>query len=125
MPAGPVPEAEGAAAPLPRVALLGRCPRCGRGPLFSGLLDIRDRCPACGLDLRAHDAGDGPAVAGVFVVGALAVIAALMVDLRYQPPLWLHALLWPALVLPLSIAVMRVAKAALAALQYRHRRNHG
>jgi uncharacterized protein (DUF983 family) len=103
--------------------VLGRCPRCGRGSLFSGLLDMRDRCPACGLDLPAHDTGDGPAVAGIFLVGALAVIAALMVDVRYQPPVWLHALLWPALVLPASILVMRVAKALLAALQYRHRRD--
>jgi uncharacterized protein (DUF983 family) len=110
-------------APLAQVALLGRCPRCGRGPLFSGLLAIRDTCPACGLDLSRHDAGDGPAVAGIFVVGTLAVIGALVVDARYQPPLWLHALLWPAVVLPLSIYVMRVAKAALAGLQYRHRRD--
>ncbi len=108
------------AAPLPRVALLGRCPRCGRGPLFSGLLAIRETCPACGLDLRAQDAGDGPAVAGIFIVGAVAVIAALVVDVKYEPPLWLHALLWPVLVLPLSVWVMRVAKAALAGLHYRH-----
>ena len=63
------------AAPLPVVALLGRCPRCGRGPLFSGLLRVRETCPTCGLDLRAHDSGDGPAVAGIFVVCALVVVA--------------------------------------------------
>ncbi|MBV1796312.1 DUF983 domain-containing protein [Siccirubricoccus sp. G192] len=108
------------AAPLPVVALLGRCPRCGRGPLFSGLLRFRDNCALCGLDLRAQDAGDGPAVAGILVVGTITVVAALVVDVKYAPPLWLHALLWPALVLPLSIWVMRVAKAALAGLHYRH-----
>jgi uncharacterized protein (DUF983 family) len=109
------------AAPLAPVVLLGRCPRCGSGPLFSGVLAVRDSCPACGLDLRAHDSGDGPAVAGIFIIGALAVIAALVVDVKYQPPLWLHALLWPALVLPLTLVVMRLAKALLVALQYRHR----
>jgi hypothetical protein len=31
--------------------------------------------------------------------------------------------LWPAIVLPLSVLTMRVAKAALAALQFRHRRD--
>ncbi|RAI61118.1 hypothetical protein DOO78_01650 [Roseicella frigidaeris] len=101
--------------------LLGRCPRCGSGPLFSGLLTVRDTCPECGLDLRAHDAGDGPAMAGIFIVGALAVIAALVVDAKYQPPLWLHAVLWPVIVLPLALLVMRLAKALLVALQYRHR----
>lgn len=109
------------AAPLPVVALLGRCPRCGRGPFFAGLLSVREACPACGLDLRAHDTGDGPTVAGILIVGTLAVVAALVVDARYQPPLWLHALLWPVVVLPLSVHVMRAAKAALASLQYRHR----
>ena len=114
-----------AASPAPNTlvaSILGRCPRCGRGPLFSGLLEIRENCPACGLDLRAHDAGDGPAMAGVFIIGTVAVIAALVVDVNYQPPLWVHALIWPALILPFAIGVIRIAKAALAALQYRHRR---
>ncbi len=104
-------------------ALLGRCPRCGKGHLFRGLLDIRPRCEACDLDLGAHDAGDGPAVAGIFVIGAVVVALALWVDVRFRPPLWVHALIWPAVVLPLSILTMRVAKAALVGLQWRHRRD--
>lgn len=108
---------------LVATALLGRCPRCGKGALFRGLLDIRDTCEVCGLDLRAHDAGDGPAVAGIFVIGAIAVILAIWVDVRFAPPLWLHALIWPLVVLPLSVLTMRWAKAALAALQWRHRRD--
>src|SRR3546814_12221007 len=39
-----------------------RCPRCGKGRLFSGILKIAERCNACGLDLRKQDAGDGTAV---------------------------------------------------------------
>ena len=38
--------------------LMGRCPRCGRGAMFAGVLKVADRCNACGLDLRGHDAGD-------------------------------------------------------------------
>ena len=110
-------------ASLTMAALLGRCPRCGKGALFHGLLEVRDTCESCGLDLRAHDAGDGPAVAGIFVIGAVTVGAAIWVDVRFEPPLWVHAVLWPALVLPLSVLTMRVAKAALVALQYRHRRD--
>ena len=59
--------------PVAKAALLGRCPRCGKGALFRGLLDVRDTCESCGLDLRSHDAGDGPAVAGIFVLGAITV----------------------------------------------------
>lgn len=102
-------------------ALLGRCPRCGKGGLFAGLLDVRPRCTVCDLDLSAHDAGDGPAVAGIFVIGAVAVGLALWVDAHYRPALWIHALIWPAVVLPLSIITMRIAKAALVVLNWRHR----
>ncbi len=120
------PSDPGGAAPLSRVALRGCCPRCGRGALLRGLLELRERCEACGLDLRAHDAGDGPAVGAIFLVGAAAMLGAFWVEFRFEPPLWVHALLWPALVLPASVLVMRVAKALLVALQWRHRRlGHG
>ncbi len=119
-PAAPPP---GGAASLFRVALLGRCPRCGQGALFAGLLTVRETCDTCGLDLRAQDAGDGPAVFAILLVGAIAVIAALVVEVRYEPPLWLHALLWPVLVLPLSVWIMRVLKAGLIFLQWTHRRD--
>jgi uncharacterized protein (DUF983 family) len=111
------------AAPFARVALLGRCPRCGSGPLFSGVLSMRESCPNCGLDLRPYEGGDGPTVAGIFLVGSVGVIAALVVDSKYQPPFWTHALVWPGVILGLSVFVIRVAKAMLVGLQYRHR--HG
>ncbi|HTB42455.1 MAG TPA: CheR family methyltransferase [Acetobacteraceae bacterium] len=34
-----------------QAALTCRCPRCGRGRLFRNLLEVRDRCEVCGLDL--------------------------------------------------------------------------
>jgi surfeit locus 1 family protein len=38
-----------------------RCPRCGKGKLYNGLLKIADRCVVCDLDLSAEDSGDGAA----------------------------------------------------------------
>ena len=75
----------------------------------------------CGLDLRAHDAGDGAVVGVIFVLGAVVVGLAFWVEFRFEPPLWLHALLWPAVTIPLAVLLMRPAKAALVALQFRHR----
>jgi uncharacterized protein (DUF983 family) len=60
-------------------------------------------------------------MAGIFLIGAIAVIMALWVDARFEPPLWAHALIWPLVVLPLSLLVMRFAKAMLLGLQWRHR----
>jgi len=102
-------------------ALTCRCPRCGKGRLFSGLLAVRDRCEACGLDLCAHDSGDGPASLVLFVLGAIVVSLAFWVEFRFSPPLWVHAVLWPVVTVPLAIALMRPLKAALVALQFRHR----
>jgi uncharacterized protein (DUF983 family) len=115
------PADAGGVAPFWKATLLGRCPRCGEGPLFRGLLDTVPACAACGLDLSAQDAGDGPAVAAIFVLGALTVIGAFLVEFRLEPPYWVHLVLWPVLLIPGAVVTMRVAKAALVWLQWRHR----
>lgn len=44
-----------------RLGLMGRCPRCGAGPLFSSYLALRKSCPVCGLNYAFADPADGPA----------------------------------------------------------------
>jgi uncharacterized protein (DUF983 family) len=106
--------------PVLQAALLCRCPRCGEGSLFSGLLNVRPTCPACGLDLSAQDAGDGPAVFVIFFLGMIVVGLAAWVELKFGPPLWVHMLLWTPLIVVGAIAMLRPLKAGLIALQYRH-----
>ncbi|MEM7026027.1 MAG: DUF983 domain-containing protein, partial [Pseudomonadota bacterium] len=48
--------------------------------------------------------------------------AALIVEVRYGPPVWLHLLIWLPLALALTLALMRPLKSLLIALQYKHRR---
>jgi len=102
--------------------LRARCPRCGRGPLFKGFLTVRETCPNCGLDLARQDSGDGPAVFVILILGFVVVGLALWVELTFQPPLWLHALLWTPTILGGALLMLRPLKATLIALQYRHRR---
>jgi uncharacterized protein (DUF983 family) len=109
-----------AASPL-RAALGCRCPRCGEGRLFTGLLGVRQTCEICGLDLSAQDAGDGPAVFAILFLGMLVVGLAALVELKFSPPLWVHLLLWGPLILIGAVALLRPLKAGLIALQYRHR----
>ncbi len=104
-------------------ALRCRCPRCGEGKLFTGLLTVRERCQACGLNLTQHDVGDGPAVAVILLLGAIIVTLAFWVEFRFEPPFWVHVVLWPALTFPLAVLMMRPIKAALVAQQYRHRQS--
>lgn len=106
----------------PFAAGLGcKCPRCGRGRLYRGLLKVADRCEACGLDLARHDSGDGPAVFVTLILGFIVVGLALWVELAYEPPFWVHALVWTPLILVGALLLLRPFKATLIALQYKHR----
>jgi uncharacterized protein (DUF983 family) len=103
-----------------RAALKCRCPRCGEGPVFSGLLTVHKACPACGLDLSAEDAGDAPAVFLTFVLGAVAVGIAAWLELEFSPPIWVHIIVLAPLIVGGAIGLLRPMKAAMIALQYRH-----
>ena len=107
------------------IALRGVCPRCGRGRLFGGLLTVVDRCSVCGLDLRGNDAGDGPAVFVILVTGFIVVGLALIVEILYSPPYWLHAALWGPLAIILPLVLLRSFKGVLIALQFRHKAEEG
>jgi uncharacterized protein (DUF983 family) len=102
-------------------ALKCRCPRCGKGKLYDGLLSVAPRCVSCGLDFAAQDAGDGPAVFVVLILGAIVVGLALLVEVAFAPPLWVHIVLWTPVILGGAIVLLRPLKAWLIALQYRHR----
>jgi len=81
-----------------RAGLWCRCPRCGEGKLFTGFLTLRPRCEVCGLDYGFADSGDGPAVFIMFLAGAIVVGAALVTEILFQPPYWVHAALWLPLI---------------------------
>jgi uncharacterized protein (DUF983 family) len=109
---------------LTHAALACRCPRCGEGRLFAGLLTVRPSCPACGLDLSAQDAGDGPAVFVILFLGLIVVGLAAIVEIKFAPPIWVHLVLWAPLILGGAILMLRPLKAALIALQYKHNLLH-
>ena len=102
-------------------ALRCRCPRCGEGKLYDGLLSVAPACTGCGLDLSAEDSGDGAAVFVILILGAVTVGLAIAVQILFSPPLWVHMMLWTPLVIGGAILLLRPLKAGLIALQYRHR----
>ncbi|HZS85809.1 MAG TPA: DUF983 domain-containing protein [Stellaceae bacterium] len=112
----------GSTPPIPplRAALRCRCPRCGEGPVFDGLLAVAPRCAVCGLDLSAQDAGDGPAVFVILLLGAVVVGLAATLELVFAPPIWVHIVLWLPATLGGAIALLRPLKAGMIAMQYRH-----
>lgn len=108
-----------------RAGLTSSCPRCGEGDLFSGFLQVAPKCDHCGLDFDFADSGDGPAIFIMLIAGFIVVTAALAVEVMYQPPYWVHAVLWLPLTGLLSFGLLRPFKATLIALQYRHKAEEG
>ena len=119
-----VPEAERGTSVL-SASLRGRCPRCGKGPLFRGYLSVSPSCSSCKLDFSRFEAGDGPAVFVILIVGAIVAGGALIVEVALQPPYWVHALIWGPALISLSLAFLRPLKAAMIVLQYKHRAEEG
>jgi uncharacterized protein (DUF983 family) len=101
------------------------CPRCGQGKLFQGYLTLRPRCERCGLDYSFADAGDGPAVFIMFLAGFIVVGAALVTEMVYRPPYWVHAVLWLPLILIVTLGPLRPMKGLMIALQYFHKAAEG
>ena len=46
---------------------------------------------------------------------------AIWVEVKFEPPLWVHGVIWLPVTLGLAILMLRPLKAGLIVLQYRHR----
>ena len=101
--------------------LMCRCPRCGKGKLFDGFLTLKPECDSCGLNFNFANVGDGATVFVILIAGAIVVIAALITEVKYQPPYWVHAALWLPLILIVTLWPLRGLKSLLVSLQYHHK----
>ncbi len=108
-----------------KAGVRGRCPRCGKGRLFAGFLELAPACDACGLDYGFADSGDGPSVFIILIVGFLVVGLALAVEVLWSPPYWVHAVLWVPLILGLSLGLLRPLKGLFVSVQYRNKAAEG
>ena len=113
-----------AAPSLAAATARGLCPRCGAASLFSGIARFDPTCRACGLDFAAVDVGDGPAAFLILIVGTIVAVAAILIDLAYNPAWWVH-LVWLPVMFALTLVGLRLGKAALMYQIYHHRAGEG
>ena len=106
-------------------AIRGLCPRCGTAGLFDGIVRFAAQCPRCQLDFQQFNVGDGPAAFLIMIVGAVITIGAITVELKFEPPFWVHILLWVPLTTALVFGLLRVAKGVLLTLEYKNRAREG
>ncbi|THD50102.1 MAG: DUF983 domain-containing protein [Bradyrhizobium sp.] len=97
----------------------GRCPHCGEGRLFYAYLKVVDACSVCGEDLTHQRADDAPAYLTMVIVGHFIVAGVLAQEdwLPNAPPL-LSVLVWSALAVAVSLAVLPRIKGALVGYQW-------
>ena len=94
----------------------GRCPNCGQGRLLHHSLKVVDHCPVCGEaygHLRADDAAPWMTI---LITGHIVVPIALMVESRFDPPLWLQMSIWPAAIVAVALALLQRCKGVVLAL---------
>jgi len=108
------------AAPLVR-GLLGRCPNCGDGPLFTGFLKVAPRCSVCGFDLAKADSGDGPAVFVIFIAGFVAAFGILLTEIFLHPPIWVDFVVWLPIAAAISLGLLQPLKGLMIAAQFANR----
>ncbi|MGC4250848.1 MAG: DUF983 domain-containing protein [Sphingobium sp.] len=95
-----------------------RCPRCGKGHIFSGFLTIKDHCEFCGLDYSFADPADGPAVFVQLFACVPGVIFIIMLEIIARPGLWVHLAVGVPVLILTTVLPMRPIKGWLVAAQY-------
>jgi len=105
---------------LVRVSLTCKCPQCGRGHLFVGLLEMAVDCGECHLQFNSEQLGDGATAFIVLILGVVLVGAAILLETMFSPALWVHLCLWTPTSILGSIALLRPFKALMLGLHYRH-----
>ena len=99
--------------------LLGRCPNCGKGAMFSAYLSVNPRCPVCDEDLSGERADDAPAFL-TLLVGCLVGCAGVLLSDESSPQtsLLAVALFWLVVTAVASLLVLPRFKGAVVGYQW-------
>jgi uncharacterized protein (DUF983 family) len=89
--------------------------------MYAGWLRLSDKCEKCGADFRIADAGDGPAVFVMFIVGAMVVPLAFVLEFGFRMAPLLVVAITAVLAVGLSLLLLRPMKALLFALQWKYK----
>jgi len=106
-------------------AMAGRCPNCGEGRLFKGFVTLNETCSNCGQSFKFADSGDGPAVFVILFAGFLIIGLMFWVEASYEPPIWLHLVIFLPLTLIVCLGMLRPLKGLLIGLQFRNKAELG
>jgi len=93
-----------------RRGLRNRCPFCGVGKVFAGYLTVTQECSNCHAPLGLLRADDAPPYFTIFLAGHILVPGVLWVEKTYEPPMWLHMVVWLPLFAIICTLLLRPIK---------------
>ncbi len=99
--------------------LLGRCPSCGRGHLFSSYLRVVNACEVCGEEFSGHRADDAPAYITLLIVAHIVGGGVLISDETWpNSSLFWVAGFWLFVTLAASLIILPRAKGVIVGQQW-------
>jgi uncharacterized protein (DUF983 family) len=99
----------------------GRCPACGKAPLFRAFLKNVDVCPRCGQRWDLHEADDLPPYLVILLLGHIVVPTVASMEMAFDPPIWVAMSITLPLTVGLAIGLIQPVKGAVIAYQWWHR----
>ena len=103
---------------LTQAALFGLCPRCHERTLFDAPASVAFRCSECGLEFAQLERGSRAATLVTFIIAAVLIGLALLVDEWLRPPLWVMAMVFVPLTIAFVLGAIRLFKTLLLMARY-------
>ena len=105
--------------------VMNRCPSCGEGQLMQGYLKVNPVCAHCQAPLSRYPAADGPAFFIMMTMAFPVTAFGIWLELAYDPPLWVHAVVTLPLLLLACVPIIRPMKGLFIASQYINKAEEG
>jgi uncharacterized protein (DUF983 family) len=96
--------------------LLGQCPACGKGRVFTGFLTVAEVCHECGAPLGLARADDAPPYFTILIVGHIIIPLLFVMERFEQLPIWMVSAIFLPLTLALAIGLIRPVKGGTVGL---------
>ena len=98
---------------------MGKCPACGKSPLFRGWLRVVETCPVCTAPVGSMRADDAPPYFTIFIVGHFVIALAVLINIETQLSIAMQLAIFLPFTALMSLSLLRPVKGATVGLMLR------
>ena len=96
--------------------MLKKCPKCGKGKVFSSYLKINQKCQNCSEELSIYKTDDFGPWLSIILGGHIIVPLVLTVEQTFAPAMWIQAVIWIPLTLIIVLLLLPISKSICLAI---------